>query len=88
VKDSWEEALSCAVRCSRCNRGLAPSEERILSVYDHRAVCMACKKEEEARPDYGEVSRAAIGQCMAETEVMWGDPKGYCFHHFYPYKCG
>jgi hypothetical protein len=48
---------------------------------------MECKKEEEARPDYEEVSKGMIGQCMAETELFYGDPGGYCFHHFYPFTC-
>jgi hypothetical protein len=24
---------------------------------------------------------------MAETELLYGDPSGYCFHHFYPFTC-
>ena len=24
---------------------------------------------------------------MIETEVMYGDPGGYCFFHFYPFTC-
>jgi hypothetical protein len=48
---------------------------------------MPCKREEEQRPDYAEVSREAIGQCMAETEALYSAPKGYCYHHFYPFKC-
>ena len=28
-----------------------------------------------------------IGQCLAETELLYGDPGGYCFHHFYPFTC-
>ena len=85
--DQWQEKLSCALACSRCGAGLAPEAERILSVYDHEAICMDCKKAEEQRDDYEAVSRQAIGFCMAETEVMYGDPQGYCFHHFYPYTC-
>ena len=85
--DQWQEKLSCALACSRCGVGLGPEAARILSVYDHEAICMDCKKAEEQRPDYEEVSRQAIGFCMAETEVMYGDPQGYCFHHFYPYTC-
>jgi len=80
----WEERLSCATMCSRCNKEL---DKRILSVYDHQPICMECKKEEEARPDYEEVSKNMIGQCMAETEQLYGDPGGYCFHHFYPFTC-
>jgi hypothetical protein len=63
------------------------SDERILSVYDHDPICMECKSKEEKQDDYEKVFRDTIGQCMAETEVMWGDPGGYCYHHFYPYTC-
>jgi hypothetical protein len=24
---------------------------------------------------------------MAETELLYSDPNGYCFHHFYPFTC-
>ncbi len=87
MKDSWEEKLTCAVKCPRCEKQMGQSDERILSVYDHEPICMECKREEEKRPDYEETSKNTIGQCMAETEVMWGDPGGYCYHHFYPFKC-
>jgi hypothetical protein len=66
---------------------MKPDELRILSVYDHEAICMECKKEEEKRPDYEKVSRETIGQCMIDTEIQWGDPEGYCYHHFYPFRC-
>ena len=85
--DKWEEKLSCALACHRCNTGLGPRDKRILSVYDHEPICLACKKEEEARPDYESVSREAIGTCMADTELMYSDPGGYCLHHFYPFTC-
>ena len=85
--DTWEERLSCATRCHRCDQQLSPKDERILSVYDHQAICMACKRAEEKRPDYEEVSKQAIGECLIDTELQWGDPQGYCYHHFYPYKC-
>jgi hypothetical protein len=85
--DQWEEKLACALVCQRCNGGLKPEDPRILSVYDHEPICMNCKAAEEKRDDYETVSRDAIGSCMAETEVMYGDPKGYCFHHFYPFTC-
>ena len=85
--EPWEEKLSCAVACCRCNAGLKSSDKRILSVYDHEPICMECKSQEEQRPDYETVSREAIGSCMADTEVQYGDPRGYCFHHFYPFTC-
>jgi hypothetical protein len=85
--DKWEEKLSCALACHRCNTSLAPEDKRILSVYDHEPLCVSCKKEEEQRPDYEVVSRQMIGTCMAETEIMYNDPGGYCYHHFYPLAC-
>jgi len=83
----WEEKVSCAAACNRCGKTLAPGDERILSVYDHEAVCMQCKKAEEALPDYKEVSTAMITGCMRDVELTMVDPAGYCFHHFYPYAC-
>ncbi|MBW1778471.1 MAG: hypothetical protein JRI76_13650 [Deltaproteobacteria bacterium] len=87
MAQTWEKGLSCAVSCAACNGALAPDEKRILSVYDHRPICMACKEEEQGRPDYEAVSREMLGQCMIDTEVMYGDPGGYCFYHFYPFTC-
>jgi len=51
---------------------LGPQEQRILSVYDDEPICLDCKKREEGRSDYGEVSRKMIGQCMADVEQRWG----------------
>ena len=85
--DNWEEQLSCATACHRCNAALGVYEKRILSVYDHQPICLACKAQEEQRSDYETVSREMIGTCMAETETLYGDPGGYCFHHFYPFAC-
>lgn len=84
----WQEELSCATRCFRCTRNLAPSDPRILSVYDHKAICMSCKDEEETRPDYQDVSKQIAEQCLMHSESGAGDPRGYCYHHFYPYHCG
>jgi hypothetical protein len=86
-KDRWEEQLTCALACHRCNAALGAQDKRILSVYDHQPICMPCKKAEEQRPDYESVSRQMIGSCMAETETMYSDPGGYCYHHFYPFAC-
>ena len=83
----WENNLSCATTCRRCDGRLAASDQRILSVYDHQPICMACKHAEEKRPDYVDVSKQMIGTCMMESEVMYGDPGGYCFYHFYPFTC-
>jgi hypothetical protein len=87
MEDQWEKEISCAIECSRCSNKLDPKQERILSVYDHNPICLDCKKQEEQRPDYEEVSKNLIGNCMAETEVLYSDPGGYCFYHFYPFKC-
>ena len=87
MPDSWEEKLTCALRCARCDGTLAPTDQRILSVYDHEPICMTCKAEEETRPDYADVSKQTIGQLMGETELLYSDPKGYCYHHFYPFRC-
>jgi hypothetical protein len=85
--DKWKEKLSCALTCHRCHAGLAADDQRILSVYDHEPICLECKAQEEEREDYEAVSRVAIGSCMADTEMMYGDPQGYCYHHFYPFTC-
>lgn len=87
MTEQWEKDLSCAVSCTRCNAALGAADRRILSVYTHAPICMACKKKEEGRPDYEETSRQMIGQCMADTEAAWSDPEGYCFYHFYPFTC-
>jgi hypothetical protein len=87
MNDKWEKKLACSTRCTRCQRALSGEDQRILSVYDHAPICMPCKKEEEARPDYEAVSKRMIGACLAETELLYSDPGGYCFHHFYPFKC-
>ncbi len=87
MPDAWADKLACSIQCQRCSRKLAPNDPRILSVVDHEAICMACKKEEEKRADYEEISKQTIGQCMIDTEMQWGDPEGYCYHHFYPFKC-
>lgn len=85
--DTWAEKLTCAIECQRCNRNLSSKDQRILSVYDHEPICMKCKQDEESRSDYEEISKQMIGQCLIDTEMQWGDPEGYCFHHFYPFTC-
>ena len=87
MSDQWEKNLACATVCSRCSADMKPDDKRILSVFSHEPICMACKASEEKQADYEEASRQMIGQCMAETEVKWSDPGGYCFFHFYPFKC-
>ena len=87
MQDDWTEKLSCAISCHRCDEKMDPKDPRILSVYDHQAICMVCKKEEEQRPDYEKISKNTIGQCMIDTELQYSDPAGFCYHHFYPYTC-
>jgi hypothetical protein len=84
---TWEKKLACATQCPRCNAKLKPADQRILSVFDHLPICMPCKRQEEQRPDYEQVSKEAIGQCMIDIELSQGDPGGYCYHHFYPFTC-
>ena len=86
MKD-WKEKLFCAAECSRCHRPLKQKDERILSSYDHEAICMTCKKSEEKRPDYEEVSKRMIGQCLSEAELKQSDPESFCYNHFYAYRC-
>ena len=87
MSDRWEKDLQCAISCARCSTSLRKTDQRILSVYDHHPICMTCKKEEEQRDDYQEVSKNTIGSCMAESETMYSDPGGYCYYHFYPFTC-
>lgn len=87
MANQWEDLVSCAVTCSRCDATLGKEDPRILSVYDHYPICMDCKAAEERRDDYESASRAMIGQCLIDTEIQYSDPGGYCYHHFYPYRC-
>lgn len=87
MKDQWEKDLACAIACSRCDANLAAKDQRILSVFDHQPICLPCKKAEEKQPDYADASQKMIGTFMIETEVMYGDPGGYCYFHFYPFTC-
>lgn len=88
MKDQWETQLACAVSCARCSKSLSAADKRILSVFDHQPICLGCKRTEETQPDYADISKQMIGTCMMETEVMYGDPGGYCYYHFYPFTCG
>ena len=85
--DEWEKKLACTIQCLRCQKSLKPEDQRILSIYDHKPICMDCKKEEEQRSDFESVARQTIGTCMAENEMLYGDPGGYCLYHFYPFTC-
>jgi hypothetical protein len=66
---------------------MGPRDGRVLSVYSHRPLCLACKQAEELRPDYGDSAKQMIRQCLAATGRPYGNPGGYCFHHFCPYRC-
>ena len=48
---------------------------------------MDCKRKEEKQPDYEDASKGMIAECLKETGRPYGNPEGYCFHHFCPYKC-
>lgn len=87
MTDQWEKSLACAVACGRCDARLTPRDQRILSVIDHAPICLHCKAQEETRSDYADIAQRMIGTCMMETEVMYGDPGGYCYYHFYPFTC-
>jgi hypothetical protein len=85
MKDNWKEEISSLAHCARCNEAIGMDDQRILSVYDHKAICRKCKKDEENAPDYEEVSKKMIGQCMLDAELRMEDPADYCYHHFYPF---
>jgi hypothetical protein len=87
MPENWEKQLSCAEQCERCNKTMGKRDRRVLSVFDHQPICMECKKEEEKRSDYEDVSRQMIAGCMQKTGKPYGDPASYCFHHFCPFKC-
>lgn len=83
----WKKELDCAANCRRCGQPLETRARRILSVYDHVPICMNCKKAEEKLPDYPDVAKQMVASCIDLTGKPYGDPAGYCFHHFCPYKC-
>jgi len=88
MQQPWQEKIMCMIQCPRCGISMKGDDERILSVYDHEPICMKCKREEEKRPDYEEVSKNMIGTCMIDTEMAYSmDQTGYCYHHFNSYKC-
>ncbi len=87
MRDDWKEKIMCALACTGCQKELAAQDLRILSSYTHEPICMQCKKEEEQKPDYAEISQQMIERCMNETEILYGDMGSYCYHHFYAYKC-
>ena len=44
--------------CDRCGSSLAGG--RTMSMYSTECICMACKKQEKARPDYKEAAQAEL----------------------------
>ena len=44
--------------CDRCCGSLAGG--RTMSMYSTECICMACKKQEKARPDYKEAEQAEL----------------------------
>ncbi|MGD0022967.1 MAG: hypothetical protein ABSC54_11810 [Smithellaceae bacterium] len=87
MKDDWKQKIMCAIECFRCHKSLSLRDERILSCYDHEAICMDCKRREEKLPDYKAISGEILAQCSVEVELTQSDPGSYCHSHFYPYKC-
>jgi hypothetical protein len=87
MESNWEKELACASHCHHCRTSLGPKDPRVLSVFDHQPVCPACKQVEEKRPDYADQSKQMIAACISATGKPYGDPAGYCFHHFCPFKC-
>jgi len=87
MESNWEKELACASQCHHCRKSLGPKDPRVLSVFDHRPICAACKQVEEVRPDYADQSKQMVAECISSTGKPYGDPAGYCFHHFCPFKC-
>jgi hypothetical protein len=87
MQENWKKQLSCAGQCERCSKVLGEKDQRLLSVVDHKPICMQCKKEEEKRSDYEDLSKKMIADCLQKTNKPYGDPASYCFHHFCPFKC-
>lgn len=87
MTEMWKKNLSCADKCASCNESMDKRDLRILSVYSHLPICGECKSKEEKRPDYANMSREMLSECIRTTGKPYGDPEGYCFHHFCPFKC-
>lgn len=87
MMEQWEKDLSCATECNQCDKELSQQDLRVLSVFDHQPICRECKSKEEAQPEYEDASKAMIAACLEKTGKPYGNPEGYCFHHFCPYKC-
>ena len=86
-QDEWKKELACAKNCFACGKELGGAQQRILSIRSHKPICMDCKQEEEKSEDYENASKQMIASCIESTGKPYGDPEGYCFHHFCPFKC-
>jgi hypothetical protein len=86
MESKRKQKNACANRCPRCETPFSPGDQRILSVYDHQAICMECKNKEVHASNYQQFSKSMIKQCMLNTELTMADPGDYCYHHFYPYR--
>jgi hypothetical protein len=87
MTDHWEKALACATQCARCGETLGRAEPRFLSLDDHAPICAGCRRAEERGPDYEDRAKQMIAECIAATGRPYGDPAGFCFHHFCPFTC-
>lgn len=87
MESQWEKQLACASHCRRCGNIFERKDQRILSVFDHHPICLACKHAEETRSDYPDQSKQMIADCIATTGKPYGDTASYCFHHFLPFSC-
>jgi hypothetical protein len=65
----WDEKLKKATECGRGKRVLGSGKQRILSVYDDEVLCSECKKAEEHRSNYEEVSKKIVGQCRYQVTL-------------------
>jgi hypothetical protein len=86
MNDRWKENLKGAQSCSVCKAEIDRKSPRILSVYTHNPICLDCKQVEEKKSDYEDVAKAMISECLKKEGKPYGDPQGYCFHHFCPFK--
>ena len=87
MEANWQKQLACADQCTKCQATLEPKDKRILSVFNHQPICISCKHSEESRSDYEDASKGMIAACIEKTNKPYGDPAGYCFHHFCPFTC-
>lgn len=53
--------------CDRCGKDL--SGGRIMSMYNEDCICMECKDKEMKRPDYKEVSKKDMEECLRKYQI-------------------